>query len=185
MFSAPQFARCLVLLFTSACLAVETIPVLGLGSAETRAAPPSPGEQACKHLKPMRRHFSYFHTSSYAGIRCVSGAAAAIVFCSSGRRGRGREKKPAQCRLSLHAIPKGPSEKRVGEGKGCGGSQKRGAIQTIKPLTHYLWPENRPRAERHLGYRCRAPSSSGSFPRPRCPRRGSPSPVPACCRRGP
>lgn len=73
----------------------------------------------CRHVNNSNERKGTFHNSSYFSIRYVSGAAAATVFCSSGRRGkeRGREKKPLRSADSvLHAIPKGPSEKE-GEGK--------------------------------------------------------------------
>lgn len=148
-----------------------------VGTTETQAA------SVCRHVNSLNGCQGTFYVSSYSTTRYVSCAAAVIVFCSSVRRGREeKEKKTLRTADSvLHAILKGPSDKRreeKREGKGCGGLQKRGK----NSLTHYLWRENHPRAERHLGYRCRLLFSVGSFPHT-LRRWGRPLPALACCRR--
>lgn len=122
----------------------------------------------CRHVNNSNERKGTFHNSSYSSIRYVSGAAAATVFCSSGRRGkeRGREKKTLRSADSvLHARApvrtEGEGKKRKVKGVG---DRKR---ERKKPLTHYLWQENHPRAERHLGYQYRLLFSFGSFPHSR------------------
>lgn len=94
-----------------------------------------------------------------------------LIFCSSGRRGKGRGGKKKPCALQTQfctqyqrAPVRGEGGGQKGEGKGCGESQNRGK----KTLTHYLWQENHPRAEHHLGYQCRLLFSFGSFLHTRC-----------------
>lgn len=95
-----------------------------VGSIETQATP------LYRHANNLNECKGTFHNSSYPSIRYVSGAAAATVFCSSGRRGKGRggKKTLRSADTVLHAIPKGPSEKggrgKKMEGKGCGGIAK-------------------------------------------------------------
>lgn len=84
-----------------------------------------------RHLHNSNECKGTFHNSSYHSIRYVSGAAAATVFCSSGRRGKGRGKKTLRSADSvLHAIPKGPSEKgergKKGKVKGVGDRKTEG-----------------------------------------------------------
>lgn len=77
-----------------------------VGSGETQAT------SLCRHVNNSNQRKGTSHISSYTSIRYVSGAAAATVFCSSGRRGKGRggrkKKNPAQCRLSFACNTEGP-----------------------------------------------------------------------------
>lgn len=138
MFSPPQFAHCLVLLFTSACLveAVETIPVHGW--APQKRKPPLSVSRRANNSNERK---GTFHNSSYPSIRYVSGAAAATVFCSSGRRGKGRggKKKTLRSADSVCMQYRRAPVRRRGEGKkgkvkGVG-DRKREGKKTTHPLS--------------------------------------------------
>lgn len=170
MFSATQYAHCLVLLFTSTVrvLAVESASDFFLGGLQT-----GPNATFNSYIDIFLK--CTFNNSPHPIKRYVSAAAAATALYSARKKVRGqREKKNLRSAASvLHAIPKDPNWGETEKGRPrVWGLQKK--EQGRKTLTHYLWQENHPRAERHLGYQYRALFSFDSCPHSRCQWQGNP-----------